>query len=301
MKKFIIIFCVFCSIFFVLFSFTNTQKDKSIIATGAKIEKLSGSFSFTEGPAADKKGNVYFTDQPNDRIMIWSVDGKLSEFGSYGRANGTYFDRDGRLLTCSDMDNEIWSVGMDGSYTVLVANYNGKKLNGPNDLWIHPKTGGIYFTDPFYIREYWTRSSDMEQEGQYVYYLKPDRKSIVIADTNLKGPNGIIGTPDGKQLYVSDFADKLTYVYDIRPDGSLDNRKLFARMGSDGMTIDNRGNVYFTGDGVTVFNSKGEQIEHIPIDAKWTANVCFGGKDMKTLFITASEYLYSLRMNVRGY
>ena len=297
MKKVTIIFSL---LFFATLFVVNAQKSKSIIAAGAKVEKLAGDFSFTEGPAVDKKGNVYFTDQPNDRILIWSIDGKLSIFGSFGRANGMYFDRDGRLLSCSDMDNEIWSIGMDGSHTVLVTDFGGKKLNGPNDLWVHPKNGGTYFTDPLYKRDYWTRDPAMQQEGQYVFYLKSDRKTVVKVDTDMKQPNGIIGTPDGKRLYVADIGDRKTYVYDIQPDGSLTNKKLFCSMGSDGMTIDNQGNIYLTGRGVTVFNSKGEQIEQIPVEAGWTANVCFGGKDMKTLFITASQYLYSLRMNVKG-
>ena len=286
--------------FFATPYFASAQKSKSIIATGAKIEMLSDSFSFTEGPAVDKTGNVYFTDQPNDRIWIWSVDGKLSEFGSFGRANGTYFDRDGNLLACSDMDNELISIAMDGSYTILVAEFDGKKLNGPNDLWVNPKNGGIYFTDPLYKRNYWTRNTEMQQEGEYVYYLKPDRKTVVKVATDLKKPNGIIGTPDGKKLYIADIGDNKTYIYDIQEDGTLANKKLFASMGSDGMTIDSKGNIYLTGRGVTVFNSKGERIAHIPVDANWTANVCFGGKDMKTLFITASQYLYSLQMNVKG-
>ena len=296
MKNTIIIFSLLFSVSFV----AGAQKNKSIIASGAKVELLADGFSFTEGPAVDKKGNVYFTDQPNDRILLWSVDGMLSEFGSFGRANGMYFDRDGRLLSCSDMDNEIRSIAMDGTHTVLVADFGGKKLNGPNDLWVHPKNGGVYFTDPLYRRNYWTRDPAMQQEGEYVYYLKPDRKTIVKVDTDLKKPNGIIGTPDGKRLYVADIGDSKTYVYDIQPDGTLSNKKLFCSMGSDGMTIDNQGNIYITGNGVTVFNAKGEQIEHIPIEARWTANICFGGKDMKMLFITASQCLYSLRMNVKG-
>ena len=276
------------------------QQNKSIIAPGATVEKLADGFSFTEGPIADKKGNVYFTDQPNDKIYIWSVDGKLSEFGSFGRANGMYFDLDGRLLTCSDMDNELWSVGMDGAYTVLVADYNGNKLNGPNDVWVNTKNGGIYFTDPLFRRNYWTRDPAMQQEGEYLFYLHPDRKTLVIADADLVKPNGLVGTPDGKQLYVADAGARKTYVYDIQPDGSLTNRKLFCELGSDGMTIDQKGNIYLTGNGVTVFDSTGEQIEHIPIEARWTSNVCFGGKNMKTLFITASQNLYSLQMNVKG-
>lgn len=294
MNKVILVFSLLvCTTLFV----ANAQ---SIIAPGATVVKLADGFSFTEGPIADKDGNVYFTDQPNDLIYIWSVDGRLSKFGSFGRANGMFFDLDGRLLTCSDMDNELWSVGMDGSHTVLVTDFEGKKLNGPNDVWAHPQSGGIYFTDPLYKRDYWTRDPAMQQEGQYVYYLKPDRKTLVKVETEQKQPNGIIGTPDGKKLYVADIGDRKTYVYDIQPDGMLANRTLFCEMGSDGMTIDEQGNIYLTGRGVTVFNPKGEQIEQIPIEARWTANVCFGGKDMKTLFITASECLYSLRMNVKG-
>ena len=297
MKKIVILFSLF---FLATLFVADAQKSQSIIATGAKVEKLSGGFSFTEGPIADKKGNVYFTDQPNDKIFIWTVEGKLVDFGSFGRANGMFFDRNGRLLSCSDMDNEIWSIGMDGSHTVLVSDFEGKKLNGPNDLWVHPKNGGVYFTDPLYRRNYWTRDPAMQQEGQYVFWLKPDRKTIVKVDTEMKQPNGIIGTPDGKKLYIADIGDSKTYVYDIMPDGSLTNKKLFCTMGSDGMTIDNKGNIYLSGRGVTVFNPKGEQIEQIPVEARWTANVCFGGKDMKTLFITASENLYALKMKVKG-
>ncbi|MDR3260528.1 MAG: SMP-30/gluconolactonase/LRE family protein [Tannerella sp.] len=289
-------------LFFLLVPFAVCgQKGKSILAPGAKVEMLAEGFRFTEGPAVDKQGNVYFTDQPNDRILKWSVDGKLSTFlEKQGRANGLYFDRKGNLLSCSDLNNEIWSIQIiNGTHTVLVTDFEGKKLNGPNDLWVHPR-GGIYFTDPLYVRDYWTRDPQMQPDGEQVYFLSPDRKSLVAVVTDLEKPNGIVGTPDGKKLYVADIKAGKTYVYDIRPDGLLSNKKLFAPLGSDGMTIDKAGNVYLTGKGVTVFNPAGEQIEHIPVEAGWTANVCFGGKDMKTLFITASEYLYGLRMNVEG-
>jgi len=276
------------------------QNKQSIIAPGAKVEKLADGFSFTEGPAVDKKGNVFFTDQPNDRIMKWSTDGKLTTFLSKtGRANGMYFDKKGNLLTCSDMDNQIWSIDKKGNHIVLVTNYEGKKLNGPNDLWVRPD-GGVYFTDPLYARKYWTRDKKSQQAGEYVFFLSSDRKTLIPVATDLEQPNGIVGTPDGKLLYIADIKAGKTYVYHIQPDGSLTDKKLFASPGSDGMTIDSEGNVYITGKGVTVFNPKGEQIEHIPVDAGWTANVCFGGKDMKTLFITASQYLYCLRMNVKG-
>jgi len=271
----------------------------SIIAPGAKVEKLADGFMFTEGPAVDARGNIFFTDQPNNRIHKWSVDGELSIFHeSPGRANGLYFDKDGNLLACADLNNELWSIDMQGNVTVLVRDYEGKKLNGPNDLWEDPK-GGIYFTDPFYKRPYWNRGP-MEQDGQHVYYLSPNRKKLIRVTNDLVQPNGIIGTPDGKLLYIADIGDRKTYVYNITADGTLSNKKLFCSMGSDGMTIDNEGNVYLTGRGVTVFNSAGQKIEDIDIDAGWTANVCFGGKDRHTLFITAQTSLYSLRMRVKG-
>ena len=274
-------------------------QEASIIAPGAKVRKLAGGFKFTEGPAVDAEGNVFFTDQPNNRIHKWSVDGKLSIFhSSPGRANGLYFDKDGNLLACADLNNELWLIDMKGNVTVLVKDYKGKKLNGPNDLWMDPK-GGIYFTDPFYRRRYWNRGP-IEQDGQHVYYLLPDRKKLLRVTNDLVTPNGIIGTPDGKLLYVADLGAKKTYVYTINADGTLSNKKLFCSMGSDGMTIDDEGNVYLTGKGVTVFNSTGKKIEHIDVPAGWTANVCFGGKDRHTLFITAQESLYALQMRVRG-
>jgi len=278
----------------------SAQENSNIIAPGAKVEKLADGFRFTEGPAVDKEGNVYFTDQPNNRILKWSVDGKLSVFlENSGRANGIYFDKAGNLISCSDGDNELWSIDKYGKHTVLVSEFGGKKLNGPNDLWIRPD-GGIYFTDPLYVRNYWTRSPEMQQEGEFVYFYSPSRNQLIKVATDLEKPNGIIGTPDGKLVYVADIKANKTYVYEVLSDGSLTNKKLFAPLGSDGMTIDKEGNVYLTGKGVTVFNPQGEKIAHIPVEANWAANVCFGGKDMKTLFITASEYLYSLQMNVEG-
>ena len=113
-------------------------------------------------------------------------------------------------------------------------------------------------------------------------------------------PNGIIGTPCGKTLYITDIRGKKTYSYDIQADGKLSNKRLFCAMGSDGLTIDEQGNVYLTGKGVTVFNARGEQIKQIPVEAGWTANVCFGGADRRTLFITASKKIFGLQMQVKG-
>jgi gluconolactonase len=279
----------------------SSQKKPGLFAPGAEVVRLAGGFSFTEGPAVDHQGNVYFTDQPNNKIHIWTINGKPETFlENSGRANGLYFDLTGNLLSCSDMDNQLWSISVsDKSHTKLVLNYDGKKLNGPNDLWVHPG-GGIYFTDPLYVRPYWTRNPEMEQDGEHVYYLSPDRKTLVRVATDLIKPNGIVGTPDGKLLYVADIGANKTFVYEILSDGSLSNKQLFTELGSDGMTIDEKGNVYLTGDGVTIFNKKGKKIGHIQVDAPWTANVCFGTKGMKTLFITASDGLFAVEMKVKG-
>lgn len=282
-------------------SFSQVKDKTSIIAKDATLEKLGDGYSFTEGPAADKEGNVYFTDQPNDKIIRWSAStGELEVFlDNAGRSNGTYFDKQGNFYTCADMDNQLWMFDKEGNRTVLIDKYDNKLLNGPNDLWIDAK-GGIYFTDPLYKRNYWTRNPERQQDGEHVYYLYPDRKTLIRVDEKLVKPNGIIGTPDGKKLYVADIGANKTYVYDIQKDGKLANRKLFAELGSDGMTIDNKGNIYLTGKGVTVFNKKGEQIAHIPVNENWTANVCFGGKNNDILFITAMGSVYGLKMNVKG-
>ncbi|WP_207432849.1 SMP-30/gluconolactonase/LRE family protein [Sabulibacter ruber] len=284
----------------VLLSAQITDKN-SIIAKGAKLEKLGDGFSFTEGPAVDRAGNVYFTDQPNNKIFKWSAEtGKISLFTDQaGRSNGLYFDRKGNLIAAADMDNQLWSFDLVGKPTVLVKDYAGKLLNGPNDLWIAP-SGAMYLTDPLYKRDYWTRNPERQQNGEYVYYLSPDRKKFYPVDEALVKPNGIIGTPDGKKLYVADIDANKTYVYNINADGSLANKKLFANMGSDGMTIDNQGNVYLTGKGVTVFDKEGQQIAQIPVPENWTANVTFGGKDRSTLFITAMGAVYGVKMKVKG-
>lgn len=269
-----------------------------VIAAGASPVLISKQFSFTEGPASDREGNVYFTDQPNNKIWKYATDGKLSVFlDNAGRSNGLYFDKKGNLLACADEHNQLWAVSPAGRVTVLLKDFEGFRLNGPNDLWVHPG-GSIYFTDPYYQRNYWTRKSS-ELKKQNVYCLKAGGRAVV-ADSNLVQPNGIIGTADGKYLYVADIGANKTYKYSIAADGTLQNRELFTSQGSDGMTIDNKGNIYLTGNGITVYNSDGEKIEHIPIPEKWTANITFGGKERDQLFITASEAIYTVKMKVRG-
>lgn len=270
-----------------------------LIRPGATLQKVSGQFSFTEGPAADKKGNIFFTDQPNDKIWKYDTDGNLSVFmDKSGRSNGLYFDNVGNLVACADENNELWLISPEKKVTVLLSNFNGIRFNGPNDLWIDKK-GGIYFTDPYYQRDYWERKKP-DMEGRKLYYWVKGAQEAIIADSVFVQPNGIIGTPDGKYLYVADIGAGKTYKYKIKEDGSLTNRQLFVSQGSDGMTLDSKGNLYITGKGVTVYDPSGKRIGNIPVPSGWVGNACFGGKDRKTLFITASESIYTLQMKVKG-
>jgi len=243
---------------------------------------------------------VYFTDQPND--AIWALTpgegtGAKRVFSPSGRSNGMAFDQQGRLLAAADEKNELVRFSASGEREVLVSGFNGKKLNGPNDLWPDAR-GGIYFTDPYYERDYWKDRQGMEQDGQHVYYRAPDGQVARVADELVK-PNGIVGTPDGKYLYVADIEADKTYRYRVQPDGSLAQKTLFANQGSDGMTLDSEGNVYMTFKDVTAYSPDGERILRIPIPEQ-TSNVVFGGPDRKQLIITASDKVYGVPMRVSG-
>jgi gluconolactonase len=288
-----------------------------------KLDTIQKGFSFTEGPAVDRWGNVFFTDQPNDKIYRWDASsGNVSLFlTGTGRANGMAFDKRGNLIACADMHGEIWSIDRYGNHKVLAKDYNGKLLNGPNDVWINPKTGGMYITDPIFPRGYWDANDPRKQgwppthseqaatgKGGHVYYLPPGGNKLVRVTTmpewDADGwPNGVVGTPDGKKLYVNKWAgDNLggTWVFDIKPNGTLTNMKKFIDMGGDGMSMDERGNIYISNSlGVTAFDRTGKKIFNVPTNG--ATNNVFAGKNNKLLFITgAVDRVTSLKMNVEG-
>lgn len=281
----------FSSFFFVKMSMAQVTADTT-------LQLIGDHFSFTEGPVSDDEGNVFFTDQPNNRIWKYSVDGELTVFmENAGRSNGLYIDNEGFLIACADEHNELWRISTDGN-TVdkLVNGYRDSTLNGPNDVWVAP-SGVIYFTDPYYQRDYWERTApDMQAQALYMYH----NGQVTRLDEEFKQPNGIIGTPDGQTLYVADIGDSKIYRYRIQPDGAIADKQFFAPQGSDGMTIDEKGNIYLTGKGITVYNPDGEKIDHIPVPSSWTANVCFGGTNKDHLFITARDKVFMLKMAVKG-
>lgn len=295
-----------------------------LVSRNGQLFSLQKGFSFTEGPAADRHGNVFFTDQPNDRIWKWNArNGKVTLFlEGTGRANGMIFDGND-LIAAADLHGEIRKIRPDGSYRVLVDNYQGKLLNGPNDVWVNPATGGLYITDPIFPRGYWdaddprqqpwepTRSEQAPQgKGGYVYYLPRGAKKLVRVTTEAMGwesdawPNGVVGTPDGRKLYVNKwYYDNKggTWVFDIKRDGTLKNMRKFSDWGGDGMSMDELGNVYISnGEGVLAFDPDGNNILKIPTGGGATNNT-FAGKDGRTLFITGpADQITAIRMNVRG-
>lgn len=290
-----------------------------------QLVTLATGFGFTEGPAVDRHGNVFFTDQPNDRIYRWDAGtGDVTLFlEGTGRANGMAFDRDGNLIACADMYGEIRRIYPDGSHDVLVNNYGGKLLNGPNDVWINPVNGGMYITDPIFPRPYWDSGDPRRQgweptrseqspvgKGGYVYYLAPGANSLVRVTTEAMGwdsdawPNGVVGTPDGKKLYVNKwYYDNKggTWSFDINPDGTLSNMQKFTEWGGDGMSMDELGNVYISnGQGVMAFDPGGDHILTVPTGRGATNNT-FAGRNDKILFVTGPvDRVTAIKMNVKG-
>ena len=218
--------------FLCVMSACSQAQSNDIVAEGETPVRISNSYSFTEGPAADARGDVFFTDQPNNRIYRWDCEsGKITLFTDQsGRSNGMYFDAQGNLIACADMDNQLWSFDMEGHSKILVTDFGGKLLNGPNDVWIS-KDGGYYLTDPYFKRDYWTRNPERQQPVEGLYYLALGGTQLVMLDSTLNQPNGLVGTPDGKHLYVAEAKADRILRYDIQPDGSLSNRQGVRRHG----------------------------------------------------------------------
>jgi gluconolactonase len=295
--------CFIAALFILFVSNSTMAQDTSLTKTAlfdaSKLQLISKEFKFTEGPSADKHGNIYFTDQPNDKIWRYGVDGKLSVFLTpSGRANGTSFDKQGNLIVCADLHQQLWSISPSKKVSILFKDINGKHLNGPNDVWVDQK-GGVYLTDPYYQRDYWERKGP-ELDGEKVYYLPKGKKDLIMVSDALQKPNGLVGSPDGKTLFVADIKGNKIYKFSINTDGTLGKPVAIISQGADGITLDAMGNLYLAGKGVTIYNQAGKQIGYLKIDEPWTANLCFGGKNNDELFITASTALYKIQMNVKG-
>lgn len=265
-----------------------------VFEPGASAAKLTGGFQFVEGPAVDPSGAVYFTDKPRSNIWKWSDSTGLSLWRTNsGGANGLYYWTNDCLYACEEFLHRVTSVDMAQHVTMLVSNFNNSAFNTPNDLWVSP-AGSVYFTDP-----YWPWNSS-PQGVCAVYWLGPGSSTATRVITNLLQPNGILGTPDVKRLYVADDAGKTTYVYAILHDGIVTNRRFFAPIQCDGMTLDDGGNVYLTDwagarSHIVAYDEDGVKVDQLSVPED-PQNVVRGGADGQTLYVTARTSLYAIRL-----
>lgn len=275
---------------------TTLGAESGLIADDAQVVEVQGGFAFIEGPVSDAVGNLYFTDIDNNRLHKLAPTGDLSSFHEpSNRANGLTLDLDGGLLICEQEAQRLVKMDANGNISVIADGYQGKPFNSPNDAWVHPN-GSIYMTDP----RYQYPQGSLAQDGEYVYRISPQRNEVTAIITDIPKPNGVVGTEDGKTLYIASTELRKVFRYTINEDGSVANRTEFADQGSDGMTLDEHGNVYLTWlGGVSIRNPSGEQIDFIRTE-QVPANVGFGGRDGKTLFMTARTSLYSLQMIVEA-
>jgi gluconolactonase len=290
---------------------------KELLPAGAKIEKLAGGFAFVEGPIWIKEGYILFSDIPNNAIMKWTPDGKVSTFrkpsgytgppappGAYVGSNGLTLDKQGRLIICEHGDHRVTRLEADGRLTVLADKYDGKRLNSPNDA-VYRSDGSLYFTDPPYGL-FDEKAKELDFQG--VYRL-PANGKLQLLNKELTRPNGLAFSPDEKTLYVanSDPDKKIWMAYDVTEDGSLSSGRVFFDATQekedglpDGMKVDTRGNLYCSGPGgVWIFSPRGKHLGTIK-PPEVPANCHWGDSDAKTLYMTARTGFYRLRLNVPG-
>lgn len=290
--------------FFQLIGKNAVIEELPIEFRAGKATRVSfGTFQhFTEGPVWNPRGFLLFSDIYGDAIYEWTPGGKGEIFLDHaGYPNGLTFDQQGRLIICNQKLRRLERLESNGNITVLAAEWHGKKLNCPNDVVVR-KDGTIYFTDP-----YWKFPPGAVQElsFQAVWRISPNGK-LAIAAKDFRLPNGIGFSPDEKTLYVDDTVRRNIYVFDVNPDGSLSNERLFASLQSkekgavDGMKVDERGDIFSTGPGgIWVFDKHGTHLGTIRPPAI-PANCAWGGSDYRTLYLMTPHAVYRIHTRVRG-
>jgi len=285
--------------------------------------------AFTEGPAVDVHGNVFFSDIQNNRILKLSASGELSEFrADAGRANGNTFDREGRLLTCEGAElgpggrRRLVRTDMrTGEVTVLTERFEGRRYNSPNDVALDPE-GIIYFTDPRYGDQ---EGREMDVEAVYRLDRQGGVKRI-LSQPDVQKPNGLAITPDGRTLYLVDSnplpgGNRKIWSFRLSAGGMPTEQRLVYDFGSgrggDGMRLDSRGNLWIAAGinvhrgrpgetldvpaGVYVVSPAGELLGRIPIPEDTVTNLTFGPPGFRTLYVTAGRNLYKMTIEVAGF
>ncbi len=266
--------------------------DGPLVKEGATFSKLGGDFKFVEGPALAPDGRIYFSDIPNERIHAYDPGtGSITVFREEsGRSNGLFFTPAGALIACEGGNRRVTRTDFAGKITVLADTFEEKKLNSPNDI-VPDGFGGFYFSDPRY-----GKGEDRELEVEAVYYLDKSGKLTQVA-ADLVKPNGLILSPEGNLLYVADPGAEKIHAYDVEGPGKIANKREFAAVGSDGMTIDRAGNVYVTWKGeVIAFSREGDEVMRLAVP-ECPANCLLVGK---TLYVTARTGFYAIELEVEG-
>lgn len=280
----------------------------SLVADGAKVQKLAGDMKFTEGPAwLPAENKLVFSDIPNSKLMQWKPGEGLSVYRESEQANGNILDLEGRLITCQHAGRNLVRTEKDGKITVVADKWDGKRFNSPNDVAVR-SDGTLWFTDPA-----WGLTGEHEIPGHWVFRVDPASGKVEPVIKDLPMPNGINFSPDETRLYVADTGGhpkhpdasfhKLPagiHCYEVSKDGALGKKLFVIPQSSDGMALDVKGNLYTThGNAVVVYSPDGKLLERIEVP-EGPANVCFGGPDFKTLFITARTSLYSVELKNPG-
>ena len=281
----------------------DASEFSKIVAPEAKLTKLAGELKFTEGPVwlARDGGYLIFSDIPANELKQWSAKGGLTTFRQPSQnANGNTLDRAGRLVTCEHRGRRVSIQETDGTVRTLVDRFDGKKFNSPNDAVVKSDST-VWFTDPPYGLP---NGETKEQDGSYVYRFDPNTKTTTLVAKGFDMPNGLCFSPDEKKLYVAD-SGKPRHIrgFDVQLDGTLTGGAVFCQIdkgGPDGIRCDASGRIFSSaGDGIHIFGPDGKLIGKILVPES-PANLCFGGADGHTLFITARTSLYSIPLLVKG-
>lgn len=281
----------------------NSPKFWKLIGKHAKLTRMATGFGFTEGPVWDPHGFLYVSDEILNKIFRVYPDGHKETLISLGNPDGNTFDREFHLIDCASVLRAVIQVDPDGHYKVLADQYEGKKLNTPNDVVLGPD-GALYFTNPTL-----DLTQDQKQEIPYQGVYRLDAQgNMQLLVKDMAQPNGLAFSPDGKKLYIDDSKRKDIRVYDVLPGGKVANGRLFGREEGgphegvpDGMRVDRDGNLFVTGPlGVWIWDPEGSHLGTIVIPEQ-PANLTWGDADYGTLYITATKSVYKIRTRVRGY
>lgn len=275
-----------------------------LIDRDARLDRIATGFGFTEGPVWDRSGFLYVSDETLNKIFrVYLKDGRKEELISLGDPDGNTFDHGGRLIDCASVLRAIIEVSRDGKYKILADHFEGKRFNSPNDVVLGPDHA-LYFTDPTLDLP---QGQSQEIPFKGVYRLVEDG-TVRLLTKDLTQPNGLAFSPDGKHFYVDDSAQRNIRVYEVRSDGSLTNGRIFGEEPGgkgegvpDGIKVDVKGNLYVTGPrGIWVWDANGNHLGTIALPEQ-PANLTWGDKDRKTLYITATTSVYRIRTKARGF